>query len=79
MKIQVTLKDPDGFYECVRDAVNDSVKAMGLTDTAEQVALESVRLNAVWDTLERWVEYKEYLLVTFDLDAMTATVETRQP
>lgn len=74
MKIRVTVKDPDGFYDCVKDAVKDEVdKIEGISDDEKEELVES-RLEDAWDALEKWVTYKEYVTLEFDTDAGTARV-----
>lgn len=73
MKIEVTVKDPDGFWECVNAEVAEQVRKLGLPED-ETEALIEVRTESAWKKLGRWVEYKEYLRVSFDLEAGTATV-----
>lgn len=76
MKVVVTIKDPDRFYEAAEEAVKGSLAEAGL-DEEEQEALIEVRTARVWKGLERWVEYQEYVVLEFDTDAGTATVRTR--
>ena len=74
MKIRVTLKDPDGFYDCVKDAVKEEVdKIEGLDDDEKEELVES-RLEDTWDELEKWVSYKEYVTIEFDTKEGTARV-----
>lgn len=76
MKIEITMKDPDGVYESVRQDVEDSVKALNLSKK-ETEALIEVRREEIMSKLGKWIEYGEYLNVAFDLEAMTATVVER--
>lgn len=76
MKISVTLKDPDGFYDCVKDAVRDDIdeNMIDLSEDEKEDLVES-RVEKAWAVLEKWVAYKEYVTITFDIDKGTATVE----
>lgn len=75
MKISVTLKDPDGFYESVDDAVEKAVEAEFPTaDADENEALREKRTEKVWKVLEQWVRYQEYITIEFDTEAGTASV-----
>ena len=74
MKIRVTVKDPDGFYDCVHDAVKEEVDAIEDLDEDEREDILETRLEKVWEDLERWVGYKEYVTIEFDTKAGTATV-----
>jgi hypothetical protein len=74
MKIKITLKDPDGFYDAIGDAIQDSISQIeGLTDD-EKEALEETRRDEMNEILSEWVEYNEYVTIEFDTDAKTATV-----
>ena len=76
MKILVYIKNPDAFGDAVDDAVRASLKETGLPKD-EQDELFDTRREKVWDALNRWVEYQEYVSIEFDTDAMTATVVNR--
>lgn len=77
MKIRITMKDPDGFHECVRAAVTESLP-QGLSAAERQVVIES-RIEEIGDVLGRWFEYSEYLTVEVDTDAKTISfVENKQ-
>lgn len=76
MKFQITMKDPDGFYDCVRDAVKESLPA-GLDDDEKETLLET-RMDRVKTHLMKWFEYSEYLTVEVDTDAMTCVVVERK-
>lgn len=72
MKLKITFKDPDGVYECVRDAVQETLPE-GLSEEEADELLESRTENAE-DALRKWIEWKEYLSVEFDTETGTATV-----
>lgn len=74
MKIIVTVKDPDGFYDCVKNAVKESIDQLENIDEDEKEELLESRLEKTWDKLEKFVDCQEYLRVEFDTDAGTATV-----
>lgn len=78
MKIRVTLKDPDGFYQCVNDAVKEELKKLDGIDDRERDVLADARVQTVWKKLERWIEYQEYVDIEFDTDAGTAIVVERK-
>ena len=77
MKIRVSLKDPDGFSNSVDEAVKDDVCKIPNLDPEEIEAITEVRCEKVWDALSRFVEYQEYIMIVFDTEAGTATVEER--
>ncbi len=72
MKVMITFKDPDGVYECVRDAVQESLPD-GLDDGEQEELLES-RTEATFEKLKQWLKWKEYVTVEFDTEAGTAVV-----
>jgi hypothetical protein len=72
MKLKIVFKDPDGVYECVRDAVQEALPE-GLTDEEMEELLTS-RTEGTFNALRKWIEWKEYLSVEFDTEAGTATV-----
>ena len=72
MKLKITFKDPDGVYECVRDAVQETLPE-GLSEEETDELLES-RTESTFNTLRKWIEWKEYLSVEFDTVSGTATV-----
>ena len=76
MKIKVHLKDPDGFYDCVKEAVAEEVSSLSLDDDEREHVTES-RLEKTWKKLDRFVSYKEYVTIEFDTDANTAVVVER--
>jgi hypothetical protein len=76
MKVRVTLKDPDGFYESVREAVEASLASMELSDD-EREAVANTRMDRTWKALQRWVEHQEYVNLEFDTLEGTATVVPR--
>jgi len=78
MKFTVTLKDPDGFYDCVKDAVKESLDELEGLDEQEKEDLLEHRLEKTWDKLEKFVDCQEYLRVEFDTDKGTATVLPRK-
>lgn len=74
MKIKITLKDPDGFYEAIRDAAVASLAAIAGISDEERETLEENRQGEISESLSKWVEYGEYIRLEFDTEAQTATV-----
>lgn len=66
-KIQITLKDPDGVYESLKDF------AMDEDDETIRGRLQD-RVSELEDEVRRWVEYGEYVRIEIDLDEGTARV-----
>lgn len=78
MKIQVTFKDPDAFYEPLKDKVKELLKDNPLTKYIEDTSeVEDEIYQKLLDKLSPWVEWGEYLNVEFDLENGTATVVKR--
>lgn len=75
MKITITLKDPDGVYDCVQDAIKEEIANIPSLSEDEREALLETRTEEVFDKLRKWIEYKEYVMVEFDTEANTATVK----
>ena len=74
MKFQVTMKDPDGIYECKEDALKQDVAAIpGLSATEREAVLEA-RRESIGKVMSRFFEYGDYCVVEVDTDAGTATV-----
>lgn len=74
MKIKITLKDPDGFYESVRQAVSDQLASIDVISDEEREVLEESRIEAVNEKLSKWVEFNEYIYLEFDTDQETARI-----
>lgn len=78
MKIRITFKDPDGVSESINDLAQEH---------ADKILESKVILNLfgrnhlvekleekITEKLEKFITYREYLTVEFDLEAGTATV-----
>ncbi len=73
MKIRITLKDPDGIYECITDAIK-ATRPQGLSDSEwEDIAEE--RRSAI--SHSKFIEYGDYVTVEIDTDTNTAIVVPR--
>ncbi len=66
-KFIITLKDPDGFYDGVEDAICLSTD----DDNDWARADERSRIN---NAINKWVKYNEFIRIEFDLDKGTAIV-----
>lgn len=75
MKFRITMKDPDGVYDCVQDAIKAS-RPGGLNDR-EWESLREARSETFSEITSRWFEYDEYLTVEIDTDAKTCVVVER--
>jgi hypothetical protein len=77
MKFRVILKDPDGFSEGVMDAVDDELKRLNLNKDDQETLREPKELK-LFEFLEKWVEYSEYVTLEFDTEEKTAIVVDRK-
>lgn len=76
-KFRVTLKDPDGVFESVRDhakKLSAEAKTNPLVAELAPGDWEDSIQASINGKIERWVEYGEYVVIEFDTDAGTATV-----
>lgn len=69
MKFRVTMKDPDGVWECVAEAV-DANRPAGLSDDE----WGDMRQDRISEATKPWFEYGEYLTVEVDTEARTCVV-----
>lgn len=73
-KVRITVKDPDGVYDAIRDAARASLKDVHDLSKAEREDLVEGRHEQIAEALSSWVEYGEYITVEFDTEAKTARV-----
>lgn len=77
MRFQVYIKDPDVFDEEIKEAVDKELSASNLPKD-EQEAIKPIRLHKLYNFIDKWVEYGEYITVEFDTEANTAIVVPRK-
>lgn len=75
MKFIITLKDPDGIYDGIYDAVSKSLEGLGLTDR-EYERLTDSRSEEQYEKLKLWSPDGDSVSIEFDTDAGTARVLT---
>jgi Arc/MetJ-type ribon-helix-helix transcriptional regulator len=73
MKFRVYMKDPDGVYESIDDAVQKSVRDLPLSPK-ERAAVAEERHDALRAACREWFEHGEYLVVEVDTEAKTCRV-----
>ncbi len=74
MKIKIQMKDPDGVYDAVTDAIKDTLRSIqGISDD-EREKLEESRREEANEAIFKWIDYGEYVTIEIDTDNMTATV-----
>lgn len=74
MKIRITFKDPDGVDFSVDRSIRQQLGELENLHSDEREYLIEERREEAHEQLKRWIEFKEYLTVEFDLDKGTATV-----
>lgn len=74
MKFRITMKDPDGVFECIDEAVKRDLAAVLSLSDEERETLRETRTETVKRVTRKWFEYDEYLCVEIDTDAGTATI-----
>lgn len=68
MKFQITMKDPDGVYDCVVDAAKEWAAQVTGVDDDEREALVESKQEKLGEIISAWFEYGEYLTVEIDTD-----------
>lgn len=72
MKIQLTLKDPDGVYDSIEDFIEDNIPEV-LSDE-EKESLKEERREKLNTQLSKFIKFGEYITIEIDLDANTSKV-----
>jgi len=72
MKIRLFLKDSDGVYDSINDAIEKSLEGVDGLSKSERESLMSDRREAL--DLSEWVQWGQYVTVEIDTDAGTARV-----
>jgi hypothetical protein len=73
VKILLTLKDPDGVDNCVKQAATDSLAEAKLEEDELDAVME-YRVEKIQNAIKPWVEYGEYLTVEVDTETGTCVV-----
>lgn len=73
MIIKVTMKTPDSMAEAIKAAVAEEMPAN--LDPEEYQELFDDRVEQTETVLRQWFRWGEYIDLTFDSEAKTATVE----
>ncbi len=66
------MKDPDGCFDCMRQAAKDTLPE-GLSDDEREMLTEE-RQSAIQKLCSKWFRYGEYLTVEIDPETETITV-----
>ena len=67
MKYRITLKDPDGVWEGIRDAAY----SQGIPPGHE---LYLQKVEDIYEEVGKWFGYLEYITLEIDTDAQTCVV-----
>jgi len=78
MIIRITLKDPDGVYESIQAAAEESLRAVEGLEEEESDSLIEARHERIAESLKPWIEFGEYVRLEIDTEKKTATVITNQ-
>lgn len=76
MKYRITMKDPDGVCDSLREAAEDAPQLKGLDPEDVDTVRDAIE-RRMRDGLSRWFEYGEYLEVEIDTAAGTCVVVER--
>ena len=74
MKFKVTFKNPDGFWDSVEDAVEESLSGNTFFSEKEAEATYDARRGTIQDAIRKYVAFEECITIEFDTTAGTATV-----
>jgi hypothetical protein len=77
MKFRITMKDPDGVYDCIQDAAKEMAEQVTGVDQDEREGLIESKREKLSELCRNWFEYGEYLTVEIDTDAQTIAVVPR--
>jgi nitrogen regulatory protein PII-like uncharacterized protein len=78
MKFQITMKDPDGVYDCMKDAAKEAAEQVTGVDEDEREGLVETKMEKIQKLAKQWFEYGEYLTVEIDTEAKTCVVVPRK-
>jgi hypothetical protein len=75
MIIEITLKDSDGIYDSITDALNAEVEKMDIEmGEDEKESFIDKRREKINEVLGEWVEYGEYLTLKVDIKKKTCEI-----
>ena len=74
MKIRITLKDPDGVYDSIKEATSESLLENKFIDEKEREAAYDLRKDRLDNMCSKFIEYGEYVTIEIDTDDGTAIV-----
>lgn len=78
MIINITLKDPDGVYDSIRNAAQEQVDNIDGLSPRDAEVLTDKRHKEFAESLKPWIECGEYVRLEIDTEKQTATVITNK-
>jgi hypothetical protein len=78
MIIRITLKDPNGIDDSIREAAKQSLVNVGELEHEEAQYLLEARQKRISESLKPWIEYGEYVRLEIDLETKAAKVITNE-
>ena len=77
MKFRVTLKDPDGVYESLKDSAETWEKGVTGLEEEEHDDIVSARQARLDKIISKWFQYSEYVTLEIDTESETCIVKER--
>ena len=74
MKLKITLKDPDGVWDGIQTAAQESLKQVTGFSEKEMEQIAEIRRGRLVSACSQWIDCGEYVTIEIDTDAKTATV-----
>lgn len=74
MIIQITLNDPDGVYDSLKTAADESVAGLVGINGREKEELANMRVDQMRESCKPWISSKYYITIEIDTEAGMATV-----
>lgn len=74
MKIRITLKDPDGVFDSIREASENSMDDCEGLDQMEREEICEKRAEQISEKCKKWIKFGEYVNIEIDTEAGTAIV-----
>ena len=74
MKFTITMKDPDGVYDSIKDQAREYALTIKGITASEVRALMETKVEWLEKEIKPWFRHGEYLTIENDTDAGTCTV-----
>ena len=73
MKFTITAKNPDSIEDSIRRAAEESIDDENLMAVERDAKIYN-KMEELWESCAKWVEYQEYIRIEIDTEKGTATV-----